>query len=126
MENMTKPEIVIAVIGSRSLHIDVGAFINHPGRIGGIVSGGASGIDKMAEKYARENDIPIRVINADWDSIGKRAGYVRNQQVIKSADAVLAIWDGSSKGTAHAIDLARSCGKPIRLVIIKEENEPNF
>ena len=71
-----------------------------------VISGGARGVDTLGEKYAKENNIPCTVMLANWNEYGKSAGYIRNQQMADRADALIAIWDGKSKGTKHIIDLA--------------------
>ena len=52
----------------------------------------------------------MRVFPADWDKYGKRAGYLRNVQMAEYADALLAFWDGESRGTKNMIDEALSRG----------------
>ena len=81
-----------------------------------IISGHANGTDKLAERYAFENDIKTEIYPADWKNDGKAAGYIRNSVMVKKADALIAFWDGESKGTKHAIDLAKKKG--IRTVIV--------
>ena len=72
-----------------------------------IVSGGAKGVDALGEKFAYENCISLKIFPANWDKYGKSAGYIRNQQMAKYADALIAIWDGKSMGTKHMIELAK-------------------
>lgn len=72
-----------------------------------VVSGTARGADKLGERYARERNIPVKQFPADWDNLGKRAGYIRNSDMAKYADACVVFWDGVSKGTAHMIVLSR-------------------
>ena len=62
-----------------------------------IVSGTANGADKLGEKYANENGYSIKQFPADWDKYGKSAGYIRNEEMAKYADALIAFWDGKSK-----------------------------
>lgn len=77
-----------------------------------IVSGGAKGADKLAEQFAKENNLKSVVINADWEAYGKSAGYRRNVLMHKYLSSnfknreVIAFWDGQSKGTAHNFDIA--------------------
>ena len=72
-----------------------------------IVSGGAPGVDRLGEKLAALRAIPVRQFIPDWSGYaGARAGFVRNTQMAEYADALLAIWDGKSKGTKHMIDTA--------------------
>jgi hypothetical protein len=78
-----------------------------------IISGGARGVDSLAEEYARYYNIPLDVMKADWDKHGKSAGYKRNVEMAKSAEALIAVWDGESKGTKHMIDIAEERGLKI-------------
>jgi len=71
-----------------------------------IVSGGARGVDALGERLAKELDIPLKLFPAEWEEYGKSAGYRRNAQMAEYADALLALWDGYSKGTSHMINLA--------------------
>lgn len=75
-----------------------------------IISGGARGADKLGEKYANEKEYELLVFPAEWDKFGKRAGYVRNEQMALNADVLVAFWDGTSRGTKHMIDLAKKNG----------------
>jgi hypothetical protein len=70
-----------------------------------IVSGRATGIDKLGEFYANKHNIPIKMFPAEWDRYGISAGYIRNKQMAEYADASIIIWDGISKGTKHMINL---------------------
>jgi hypothetical protein len=71
-----------------------------------IVSGGARGADSLGERYAQENNLELKIFPADW-SIGKGAGFIRNKQMADYSDALIAFWDGKSKGTKMMIDLAK-------------------
>jgi hypothetical protein len=80
-----------------------------------IISGGARGTDKMAEQYADEHNIPKRILKPDWDWFGKKAGMIRNQDIIKGSEFVIAFWDGTSKGTENAITLAKRFKKQLEI-----------
>lgn len=71
-----------------------------------VVCGKARGADTLGEEWARANDIPIAEYPANWAS-GRSAGYERNALMARNADAVIALWDGESKGTGHMIKLAK-------------------
>jgi len=75
-----------------------------------IVSGGARGVDRLGERYAQENKIPLKVFPAEWDKHGKAAGAIRNDQMANYADALIAVWDEVSRGTGHMINSARRKG----------------
>lgn len=63
-----------------------------------IVSGGAKGADALGQRLAEEWGIPLIKFPADWDTHGKKAGYLRNEQMAQYADVLVAFWDGKSKG----------------------------
>ena len=72
-----------------------------------VLSGTARGVDKLGEIFAKENNIPLEKYPAEWDKYGKSAGYKRNLVMAENAEALLALWDGQSKGTKHMIDIAK-------------------
>lgn len=80
-----------------------------------IVSGGAKGVDQIARKFAFEHKIPIIEHLADWNKYGKKAGYLRNKDIIEECDCCIAIWDGDSPGTAHDIRLCKQLKKRLYL-----------
>lgn len=81
-----------------------------------IVSGMAQGADKIGEDVARASDLSIMMFPAQWSKYGKSAGYKRNVQMADSAHALLAFWDGKSKGTGHMIDIANSKGLIVKVI----------
>lgn len=83
-------------------------FIENYGPISEIVSGGARGADQLGERYAKKHKIALRQFYPNWDLYGKSAGYRRNEQMANYGNALLAFWDGLSRGTMHMRDLARA------------------
>lgn len=75
-----------------------------------VISGAARGADRLGEIWASEFNVPCERFTADWDSYGKAAGYKRNVQMAENAEALIALWDGVSKGTKHMIDIANRNG----------------
>jgi hypothetical protein len=63
-----------------------------------VVSGTARGVDRMGERWAAEHNIPVKKFPADWSKHGKKAGFIRNQEMVNYADALVGIWDGQSNG----------------------------
>jgi hypothetical protein len=57
----------------------------------------------------------LEVFYPDWDKYGKKAGPLRNELIIQSADLVLAFWDGTSRGTKSSIDFALKYKKELRV-----------
>lgn len=82
-----------------------------------IVSGGAKGADALGERFANEMGYALKVFPADW-SEGRKAGPIRNSQMANYADALIAFWDGKSKGTKNMIDLATKRGLGVKVVYI--------
>lgn len=83
-----------------------------------IISGGAKGIDTLAEEYARVRGIPVTVIRPDYSKYGTAAPIKRNEIMVVMADAVLAVWDGVSKGSRHTIEYAKKRGKDINIITV--------
>lgn len=75
-----------------------------------IVSGNAIGVDQAGEHYAKMYQIPCTLFYPDWKTHGKSAGAIRNSEMADYADALIAIWDGKSKGTQHMIKAAKKRG----------------
>lgn len=78
-----------------------------------VISGGARGVDLLGEQWANNNDIESVRYPADWDTYGKAAGFKRNKEMSLVADALIAIWDGESKGTKNMIDLMIKRRRPV-------------
>lgn len=79
-----------------------------------LVSGGADGVDRLAERYAKENNLPMTVIEPDYSdwSNGHPAKF-RNTKIVKESDAIVAVWDGQSNGTRDTINKALDRGVPV-------------
>lgn len=80
-----------------------------------IVSGGAKGADTLAERYAHEHGIKIKIFPPEWEIWGKQACNKRNHQIVDECDQLIAFWDGESRGTAHSVALAVMAGKKVRI-----------
>ena len=87
-----------------------------------VVSGTARGADLLGERYAGKHAIPVKKYPARWDLFGKSAGYRRNEEMAKYADACVIFWDGESKGTKHMIDLAKKYSLKLTVVLFKKES----
>ncbi len=72
-----------------------------------IFCGKASGADSLGERYALARGYAVQYFPALWKKFGRAAGPVRNQEMVDRADALVAFWDGKSRGTAHIIGAAR-------------------
>lgn len=104
----------VAVIGSRGLSVyDLEKYL--PKDVTEIVSGGARGIDTSARNYALAHNIRLTEFLPQYSLYGKRAPLIRNIEIIKYADLVLAFWDGTSHGTKHTIDNCKKLGVPVKV-----------
>jgi hypothetical protein len=86
-----------------------------------VVSGTAMGADQLGEKYAKECGYALKEFPADWEEFGKAAGHIRNRQMGDYADALIAFWDGKSKGTKGMIEYARTKDLQVAVVTYKKK-----
>ena len=76
-----------------------------------VVSGTARGVDRLGEQWAEAHNVPVKRMSADWDRFGKRAGYLRNQDMVNYADALVLVWTGYSRGSAHTLAIAHAMAR---------------
>ncbi len=107
----------VAIVGSREYpDLDgVRCFVQGLSPNAVVVSGGARGVDRCAAHAARARGLEVIEYLADWDRLGRRAGFVRNETIVKRCDSLVAFWDGASSGTRHSIALARRAGRPVEI-----------
>ena len=109
----------LLIAGSRSLEtFDLSPYI--PPQTDMIITGGAKGIDALAEQYADQHRISKLIMRPRYDLYGRAAPIKRNQEMVDMADAVLIIWDGKSKGTKSTEQYARRMKKEIFVVKSEE------
>ena len=96
----------LLIAGSREIQ-DFDFTPHIPPNITLIISGGAIGIDTLAEQYADKHKISKLILRPNYETYGKHAPFIRNQDMVNIADQVLVIWNEKSKGTYHTIQYAR-------------------
>jgi hypothetical protein len=107
----------VALIGSRGIaNVDVGAYL--PDGTTEIVSGGAKGADAIAREYANKHGLKLTEFLPDYGRFGRGAPIKRNEQIVDYADAVVALWDGKSRGTKYVIDYCAKVGKPCAVHVV--------
>lgn len=107
----------LLIAGSRSItDIDISQYI--PTDTSLIISGGANGVDTLAEEYADKNRISKLILRPRYDLYRRAAPLKRNDEMVQLCDKVLIFWDGVSKGTKHTIDYANKIGKPIEIITL--------
>ena len=83
-----------------------------------IVSGcHYKGADNLGIQYANENDFNLIKFPADWNKFGKAAGPKRNKEMAIFSDALIAFWDGKSRGTKNMIKFAKQKGLIVKVVL---------
>lgn len=109
----------LAIIGSRSFN-DYSKLQSelkdYASEVTQVISGGAKGADQLGEKWAKEMSKPTTIFLPDWEKYGKSAGFIRNLDIVKNCDMLVAFWDGESKGTLHSIKEAKKLNKPFRII----------
>ncbi len=111
----------LLIIGSRKIEkFDFSK--NIPQSVSLIISGGAKGVDTLAEKYADENNIPKKIVLPQYEKYGRAAPLRRNEYMVDMCDCVLAIWDGKSKGSEYAIKYAKKHNKQITVILCDDTN----
>ena len=110
----------LLIAGSRSItsfdlasHVPEGAAL--------VITGGAKGVDALAEEFARERGIPTLTVKPVYERYGRAAPIRRDEEMVDMADAVLVIWDGVSRGSRHTAEYARRKGKPVTVVSVEVE-----
>ena len=108
----------LAVIGSRDIcEVEIEKYL--PDDISEIVSGGARGVDTVAKRYAQNKGIKITEFLPNYKRYGRAAPLKRNEEIAAYSDALIAFWDGSSKGTEYTVKLFGKLGKPVTIIKIK-------
>ena len=107
----------LLVVGSRCIReFDLSPYIS--AEVDTIISGGADGIDSLAEQYADSHRLSKYIIRPRYDLYGRAAPLERNRRMVDMADAVLIIWDGKSRGAKYTLEYTKQVNKPIVLVQI--------
>ncbi len=81
-----------------------------------IIEGTARGVDRLASRYAQEHALENIRVPAEWKLYQRGAGIQRNRRMAEMGDAMLALWDGRSRGTMNMIQIAKSLGLPVTVV----------
>ena len=105
----------LMIAGSRCIH-DFDLSVHIPDDTELIITGGAQGVDTLAEQYADKHKISKLIVRPRYEVYGRAAPILRNQQMVEIADVVLVIWDGQSKGTKSTIQYAKKLQKELIVV----------
>lgn len=78
-----------------------------------LIAGGANGADALAVDWARKEQVKFQVFSADWETLGRKAGPIRNQQMINEGKPHMVIAFQGGRGTADMIKRADTAGVPV-------------
>jgi hypothetical protein len=120
--------MIVSITGSRSVtdyKIVCEAVNQSRFRITKIISGGAGGVDTLAEIYAKNHGIEFEEFEANWKLYGRRAGPIRNGEMAAVAEAAIVVWNGESKGTLDYVNKIKKLGKPLYLKQVTNKKYSN-
>lgn len=119
MPHNDKP--IVGIIGSRditTLNLDLFIDKNH---IGEVVSGGANGVDKIVEDWAKRNKIEFIAMLPNYKLFGGRwAPLKRDEDIVNYCDLIICFWNGKSTGSKYTMNYAVKTGKRVILHIIED------
>lgn len=78
-----------------------------------IIEGGARGADRLAKAWAHMTGIRVLTYPAKWDVYGRRAGYLRNREMLEHGCPDLVVAFPGGRGTADMVRQARAAGVPV-------------
>jgi hypothetical protein len=84
------------------------------GKVVVIIHGNARGADLLADQYAREKSLGVIPFPADWDTHGKRAGFIRNKQMLDEGKPHAVIAFPGGIGTRMMVGLAKRYNIPTK------------
>lgn len=112
----------VIIAGSRTIHdlrLVVFAVAASGFDVTVVISGKCpKGVDCLGEAWAKNNGVPVDPYPANWKKYGITAGGIRNAEMSKVGDALIAIHDGVSKGTANMINFMKLLNKPCYILVV--------
>lgn len=108
----------VAIVGSRQFNnlSKVQQYVNALPKDTIVISGGAPGVDTIAERTAKRLGMQVVIFPANWNKYGNSAGVIRNGLIVEACDQMVLFWDKKSKGTENTLDKIRKSGKPFEVI----------
>ena len=116
--------MTLAIIGTRTPTIDYDKWLRlllshiDLSQVTQVVSGGARGIDSYAMRFAKKYQITLTIFLPEYSKYGHAAPLVRNIDIVRIADLVVAFPSKNSRGTYHAIREAKKRDIPVIVINI--------
>ncbi len=108
--------MIVGIIGSSSIKdFDISEFI--PPITTHIITGTEKEIHKIAQRYAKENEISNTVLYPKHEYIEERVDLLRDMIIAGRCDMLYAFWDGKSGATKDIIDIMEC--NPSKLSVIR-------
>lgn len=119
MPKSSKP--IVCICGSRSInYLNLDVYLDKY-NIGQVISGGANGVDTLAENWAKKNSLDFIAFLPQYDIYGgKYAPLKRDCDMVDYCDELVCFWDGKSHGAKYTMDYAAKNGIPVYLHIIED------
>ncbi len=81
-----------------------------------VITSGEPGAEALAERFAKENNIPLQVFTPDVESYGDEAKIISDTQMVEAATALMVFWDGVTAGKSRKQDEAHKSGIPVEVI----------
>ena len=113
---------MLAIVGSRKykdynfIETKILEWEKEIGKNHTIISGGATGVDSLAEIFAKNQDRKMITFKPDYDTYpSKIAPLMRNTQIIEQAEYLIAFPDRESRGTWDSVRKATKKNIPVKV-----------
>lgn len=119
----------VAIVGSKSISNEnlinnyISECLTDLSNIDLIISGGAKGVDTIAELFAKNHNIKTKIFYPNWEKYGRQADLIRNSDIISKCEICIIIWDGESLCTKNDIDLCTEMRKPCYIFNVQKNKK---
>ena len=103
-------------IDARFVRATLDMFYKEHQNIVKVVHGGAKGVDTITNQWAHDNGIKVETFPANWDEFGRAAGPMRNKEMAKVADVLVAFRYPNSPLTSGTCNMLKCMTNKIAYV----------
>lgn len=87
--------------------------LHHERAFSTLIEGGARGADRLARRWAQSRGVQVVTYPAQWDAFGKRAGFLRNRQMLEEGRPDMVVAFPGGRGTLSMVMLAVEASVPV-------------